>query len=117
MGMKSKRKGKTGELELAGELARLFGVECRRSQQFCGSDGDADVVGLPGLHVECKRTESLRLWAAIEQASSDAAADATPMICHRANGKPWVAIIRLDDLPSVAAKLYLTLAASGRQGG
>lgn len=109
--MKSKRKGKTGERELAKELERLFGVECRRGQQFCGANGDADVVGLPGVHVECKRTESLRLYAALQQAIDDSRGESVPMVCHRPNGSPWVAIVRLDDLPALVERLYLMLAA------
>lgn len=113
MGMKSKRKGKTGERELARELSRLMGVECRRSQQFCGKAGDADVVGLPGVHVECKRTESLRLWDALAQAVSDAKAEDVPTVMHRANGRQWVAIVRLDDLPRLAQAISQVMAAKG----
>lgn len=32
----SRSKGKRGELELSKELQRLFGVDCRRGQQFSG---------------------------------------------------------------------------------
>ena len=31
---------------------------------------------------------------------------------HRVNGRPWVAIARLEDLPKLAVQLYLTLAAT-----
>ena len=53
--MNSNRKGKEGERELANLLKDRYGYDCRRGQQFCGSNGDADVVGLPGIHIECKR--------------------------------------------------------------
>jgi hypothetical protein len=33
-----------------------------------------------------------------------------PLVLHRANQQPWVAIVRLDDLPKLAVQLYLTLA-------
>ena len=56
--MNSREKGKRGERELAGELRR-HGYDARRGQQYCGANGDADVVGLPGLHIECKRVERL----------------------------------------------------------
>ena len=46
----SRRKGKAGELEWA-RLCREHGYDCRRGQQFSGSNGDADVVGLPGIHI------------------------------------------------------------------
>lgn len=56
--MNSREKGKRGERELAGELRR-HGYDARRGQQYCGANGDADVVGLSGLHIECKRVERL----------------------------------------------------------
>ena len=62
--MNSRRKGKEGELELAKKL-REYGYGCRRGQQYSGANGDADVIGLPGIHIECKRVERLDLLAAM----------------------------------------------------
>jgi len=104
-GKRSRNKGKAGERELSKELTRLFGVECRRGQQFNGIDGH-DVVGLPGVHIECKRVESLRLYDAIEQAIRDAGED-IPLVCHKKNRKDWLAIVPLDHLPALASKLFL----------
>ena len=56
--MNSNNKGKNGERELA-TILREYGYDSRRGQQYCGSNGDADVVGLPGVHIECKRVERL----------------------------------------------------------
>ena len=56
----SRRKGTAGEIELAKEL-RKYGFDTRRGQQYCGANGDADVVGIPGLHIECKRVERLNV--------------------------------------------------------
>lgn len=66
MGKSQREKGKRGERELAGKL-RDHGYDCRRGQQFCGISGDADVIGLPGIHIECKRVERLNLQEAMEQ--------------------------------------------------
>jgi Holliday junction resolvase len=44
MGRKSREKGKRGELELAAELRRLFGIEARRGVQYCGGGDSPDVV-------------------------------------------------------------------------
>ena len=63
MGKSQREKGKRGERELAGKL-RDHGYDCRRGQQFCGISGDADVIGLPGIHIECKRVERLNLQEA-----------------------------------------------------
>ena len=105
MGQKSKQKGKVGERELARELARIFGVEARRGVQYAGGPDSPDViVDIPDVHVECKRTERLRLFDALEQAVRDAGPN-IPVIMHRSNRKPWVAIVRLDDLPNLAARI------------
>jgi hypothetical protein len=110
MGAKSRRKGQRGELEAAAELRRLFGVEARRGRQYQGCDDAPDVqAAIAGLHLEVKRVEALRLYPALEQAIEDAGEN-VPVVLHRANDRPWVAIVRLDDLPRLATQLYLTLA-------
>lgn len=109
MATNGNRKGKVGERELAAELTRLFGEQCRRGQQYSGIGGD-DVVGLSGVHVECKRVESLNLAAAMSQAILDASDEEIPVVCHRRNRQPWLVTLRLDDLPELVTRLYLTLA-------
>jgi hypothetical protein len=91
----SRAKGKTGELELAAFL-RERGYEARRGQQFHGGADSPDVIGLPGVHVECKRVEAGNLYAWLDQAIGDAGAN-TPIVCHRRSRREWVAILRLDD--------------------
>lgn len=110
MGGKSRRKGCRGELEAAAELRRLFGVEARRGRQYRGSDDAPDVrSAIPEVHFEVKRVEALRLYPALEQAAADAGENVS-VVLHRANQRPWVALVRLDDLPRLAVQLYLTLA-------
>ena len=62
--MNSRAKGKAGELELS-RLLRDYGYDCRRGQQYSGASGDADVIGLPGIHIEVKRVERLDISAAV----------------------------------------------------
>lgn len=96
MGRMSRNKGKTGERELA-NILKAHGYDARRTQQYCGANGDADVVGLPGVHIEVKRTESLSLYTALEQAESDAREGEIPVVFHRRNRKRWVAIMELEN--------------------
>lgn len=92
----SKDKGRRGERELAAKL-REHGYDCRRGQQYAGANGDADVVGLPGIHAECKRTERLDLSGAMSQSIADAREGEIPAVYHRKNNAPWLVTMRLDD--------------------
>ena len=95
MGKPSREKGKRGERELAAKL-REYGYVCRRGQQYCGTAGDADVVGLPGIHIECKRVERLNLSDAMSQAAADARPGEIPAVFSRKNHEPWLVSIPLD---------------------
>ncbi len=111
MGRMSRNKGKAGEREAAREIQRLFRVDAHRGRQYQGGDDSPDIVtGIPGVRFEVKRTERLQLYAALQQAMDDAH-DNLPVVLHRANTRPWVAIVRLEDLPELVVKLYLVLAA------
>ena len=92
----SRQKGARGEREIA-HILQSRGYDAHRGQQFSGLNGDADVVGLPGYHIEVKRTEEFRLWRALDQAARDAREHETPVVFHRRNGSKWVAVMMLDD--------------------
>lgn len=94
--MNSRQKGAGGERELS-RILREYGYNCRRGQQYCGANGDADVIGLPGVHIECKRVERLNLSEAMKQAVRDAGAEGGPAVFHRKNREEWLVTMRLDD--------------------
>lgn len=102
--MNSRNKGAAGERELAAKL-REYGYECRRGQQYCGANGDADVVGLPGVHIECKRVEKLNLHDAMKQSETDAKENEIPTVFHRKNRQDWLVTMRIEDF----IKLYRNL--------
>ena len=93
--MNSKQKGSRGERELAKKL-KEHGYDCRRSVQYCGANGDADVIGLDGIHIECKRVERLNIQDAMAQAISDSKED-MPTVMHRKNNSEWLVTMRLSD--------------------
>lgn len=93
--MNSRAKGKAGELELS-RILRDYGYHCRRGQQYCGANGDADVIGLPGIHIEVKRVERLDLSAAVAQAKGDARAGEIPAVFHRKNREGWLVTMPLE---------------------
>ncbi|MDD3370014.1 MAG: hypothetical protein PHP50_14230 [Lachnospiraceae bacterium] len=94
--MNSRAKGAAGERELSNKL-KDYGYMCRRGQQYCGSNGDADVVGLPGIHIECKRVEHLNLYDAMAQSKHDAVSGEMPVVMHRKNHCDWLVTLSLDD--------------------
>ena len=110
MAINSREKGRRGEVELAHYL-QGFGYDARRGQQFSGANGDADVVGLPGIHIECKRAEKTAINDWLLQAIRDAGVesvlqdrDILPVVFHRQNkdGKKavkgeWVVIMLAKD--------------------
>lgn len=94
--MNSRQKGKRGELELSHKLQE-YGYETRRGQQYCGANGDADVVGLPNIHIECKRVQNLNLYNAIKQAQNDANSTELPAVFHRKDRQEWLVTMTLED--------------------
>lgn len=97
MGKKSQRKGANGERELT-LILQGYGYDTERggSQTY----GEIpDIVGLPGIHIECKRAERLDLLGAIRQAQRDAERfrDGLPAVFHRRNRSPWLVTMTLED--------------------
>ena len=97
MGAKSQRKGRGGELELTRILQGYgFPVEAGRAQSY----GEVpDISGLPGIHIECKRVEALRLSEWMNQARRDAEkfGDGLPAVFFRRSREPWQVCMDLTD--------------------
>ena len=93
----SRAKGARAERELANRLKEL-GYTARRGQQFCGANGDSDVVctELAHYHIECKMVEALNIDKAIDQATRDCQ-NKTPIVVHRKKQKPWLVTMYLED--------------------
>ena len=100
MGKTSRDKGKRGEREFAA-LCRDHGYDVHRTAQYRGNTGAAgDVEGLPGIHVEVKRTEALKVWDYMRQAIHDAQANGDgniPVVAWKKNDHPWLVIMTADD--------------------
>ena len=100
MAVNSKQKGARFERHLA-SIFREYGYDARRTAQYCGNTGDAsDVVGLPGLHIEAKHQETMRLYEWMAQAKRDAEAGKKghlPAVFHKKNNAEILVTMRLDD--------------------
>lgn len=95
----SKQKGARFERLLASRF-REYGFDARRTAQYCGNTGDAaDVDGLPGVHVEAKHAEQMRLYEWIAQAKRDAEAGGKgnlPAVFHKKNHAEILVTVEFD---------------------
>ena len=100
MPINSRAKGARFERLLASRF-REYGYNARRSAQYCGKSGEAaDIVNLPGIHVEAKHVERLNIYEAIAQAKRDAAAgggNALPAVFHKKNHAEILVTMEFDD--------------------
>ena len=55
------------------------------------------MVGLPGIHVEVKRVERLKLSEVMSQAMRDAKDGRLPAVFHRRSREPWLVTMRAED--------------------
>ena len=104
MAINSREKGARFERLLAAKL-RAYGYKARRGQQYSGANGDADVVGLPGIHIEAKAVEHLNIHKAMEQSKADAREGEIPVVIHKKNRSDILVTMGLDDF----IKLYEVL--------
>lgn len=91
----SRAKGKRGENQLA-KVLRLYGYDTRRGQQFKGGPDSPDVIGLPGIHIECKRQEQIRIYDWMSQSRADSGED-IPVVMFRKNNCQWLVTMELSD--------------------
>jgi len=96
MGKYEREKGKRFEREIANRF-KEEGFDTRRGQQFCGLNGDADVVGLPGIHIECKAVEKLNVYEAMEQSERDAREGEAPIVIQKRKYKDILVTMKFDD--------------------
>jgi hypothetical protein len=99
MAVNSKAKGARFERTLASKFREYGYADARRTAQYCGNTGDAsDVVGLPGLHIEAKHQEQMRLYEWMSQAKRDSTGTGRlPAVFHKKNNAPILVTMELDD--------------------
>jgi Holliday junction resolvase len=98
MGRLSRSKGARGEREVRDVLRKHGYEDAIRGAQRSGSPDSPDVAGgaaLQGVHFESKRSETFSLYDSLAQAIRDAGSK-VPIVVHRKNGKPWVAVLELE---------------------
>lgn len=108
----AKNKGANGERDLAELLmswASGIGIELdllRNLEQV--RSGGHDLIGCPGLSIECKRVETLAVGSWWAQADRQAkAVGARPLLCYRQNRKKWQFVTRTWVWPAATVELIV----------
>lgn len=101
-GRKSRTKGAVGERELA-SILRAYGFDATRSR--IGVTAQDITHNIPGIHIECKRAETIQLPKWWGQASGDCPIDREPVLVFRANGMPWRVVCELTHYLELQRKL------------
>lgn len=106
-GRRSRDRGCRGERALAAVLTEA-GFPAHRGRQHRGGQDSPD-VRCPRLDqvfaIECKYTEKLSLYPALEQARRDGGGQRVPLVCHRRNHKEWLAVLPLADFLKLLKRL------------
>ena len=101
MPINSKQKGNAAERAIARILREHGFTDARRGLQYQCGQVEADVVGIPWIHIEVKirgeHFSAKELYAAMEQSIRDAKEGETPVVMHRTNRHPWLVTMRLED--------------------
>lgn len=105
MPINSRRKGAEFERKLA-RILRDYGYDARRGQQYSGANGDADVVGLPGVHIEAKAVERLNLYDAMAQSKHDARSGEIPVVIHKKNNCNILVTMELDSFMDLYKEFF-----------
>ena len=99
MGSRERRKGATGELELAAILRDHGWPRARRTHDGRAQVDRGDIANGPaGCHLEVKRQERLNVPAALAQTVADAGPTLVPILVHRPSRHVWMATLPLEEL-------------------
>lgn len=107
MGKASRAKGRRGERELR-DLLRSKGFDSVKCGSSLAFGSEPDLMGLPHIHIECKRSEQLRLaeWMAQATADSEKFGDGVPTVFHRRNRAEWMVTMKLGDWVEIYRRAY-----------
>ena len=100
MKLNSKEKGKRGERAWT-KILKAYGYEAKRTGFHQSQQGhDSPDVTCPDLpvHWEVKNSEQCLIRDWIAQASGDARSYEIPVVTWKSNRRPWIAILKAEDL-------------------
>lgn len=120
-GKMSRDKGARFELQIANYLKTEYGYsKAERTAQHSGKNGgDADVKGIPGLHIECKAQERMQLYSWMEQAERDVedkGSSDVPVVIHKQNRKEILVSLSLDNFMKIYQEYASSMYLAGKEG-
>lgn len=99
MSAMSRTKGGRGEREIIKILHDHGWAGARRTSDGRAQAARGDVAGgPPGVHLEIRRRETVRIIPWWEQARDEAATHDLPVVTFRTNAKPWLAVVEFEEL-------------------
>lgn len=103
LGKANKLKGAEGEKEFASLMRNDWTIE--RAQR------GADVIGIPGVHIEVKTGEQqVNIRKALDQSIGDCEEGELPIVAMKLKNEEWIIIIRSCDFPRVAKRTMKAIA-------
>ena len=64
------------------------------------------MIGLPGVHVECKRCETTKIHEWMEQAKRDAKEGLIPAVFHRRSREEWLVTMPAEAFLALYARRH-----------
>ena len=96
MGKYSRDKGARAERQWR-DICRAEGYDADRGCQLYQKGSEiADVVGLPGIHIEVKAQETLRLRDWMAQSVADAHEGEIPIVAHKKSREGWLVTLTAE---------------------
>ena len=105
LGKPSRDKGKRTERAAAAAWTKTTGNPARRSSQFCGQDGTADLIATDGVHIEVKARKSIAALRFYDQAKHDAKPGNVPIVLMKEDRGDFFLIVRLDQLQELVERI------------
>jgi hypothetical protein len=99
-------KGASGAREVAA-IFRGAGFNCERTSDGTEQLVSGDLHGVPGVYVDAKRHEALRLPAWTRDAREKCPLGSIPVVAYRRNREPWYAVLPLTDLVELLSERWL----------
>lgn len=95
MSARERRKGQSGERELAALLTDMLGRAVKRNLGAARDGGDDITIG--AYRVEVKRRKRIAVHEFMAQAIEQAGEGEVPVVAMRGDGEQWVVMMRLQD--------------------